>query len=143
MIAYLDSSALVKLYVTEPGSDRVRSLMDQADAAATSAIAYPEVRAAMARRHREGVLTAAQLADMASAITTDWGRLFVVPVGPPLALAAGGVAEMYSLRGMDAIHLATALWLRSHEEAVVFATSAVRLSTAASKAGLVVDEPWQ
>lgn len=47
---YLDSSALVKLYVADPESTRVRQLVQEAPVCATSAIAYAEIRAAVARR---------------------------------------------------------------------------------------------
>jgi len=54
VICYLDSSALVKLYVHEQGSETVRKLVDAASAVATSKVAYPEARAALARGFREG-----------------------------------------------------------------------------------------
>ncbi len=56
MTLYLDTSGLVKLYVAKPGSDAVRKLVDAASVVATSAIAYTETRAAMARRRRERTL---------------------------------------------------------------------------------------
>lgn len=45
MILYLDTSALVKLYVRERGSVSVRALVEQADVVASSVIAYAEARA--------------------------------------------------------------------------------------------------
>jgi len=53
---YLDTSSLVKLYVAEPESESIRRLVADADIVATAAIAYPEARAALARRRREGNL---------------------------------------------------------------------------------------
>jgi len=55
---YLDTSSLVKLYVTEADSEVVRRLVGDANVVATSVVAYPETRAALARLRREGVLTA-------------------------------------------------------------------------------------
>jgi predicted nucleic acid-binding protein len=49
---YLDTSSLVKLYVTEAGSDSVHGLVNEASIVATASIAYPEARAALARRWR-------------------------------------------------------------------------------------------
>ena len=49
LILYLDTSALVKLYVRERGSARVRAQVGKADAIATSVVAYAEARAAFAR----------------------------------------------------------------------------------------------
>ena len=52
-LRYFDSSALVKRYVREPGSERVRAWL-RAAPAATSRIAFAEVAAAAARRSRQG-----------------------------------------------------------------------------------------
>ena len=57
MILYLDTSALVKLYVEEPNSEEVRSAVDGAVAVAVSEVSYTEARSALARREREGSLS--------------------------------------------------------------------------------------
>jgi predicted nucleic acid-binding protein len=142
MIIYLDSSALVKLYVREPGSDRVRFLLNQADSSASSAIAYAEIRAALARRHREGAISLEALTHAKSALLSDWQRIFVVPVLPSIAISAGETAEQYALRGMDAVHLATAFWLQTEQdEPVTLAAWDMRLVEAAATAGLSVEGP--
>ena len=50
VILYLDTSSLVKIYVAEQGSKDVQALVAQATVVATSRVAYPEMRAAFARR---------------------------------------------------------------------------------------------
>ena len=50
MTVYLDSSALVKLYLDEPGSTDVAGLLSQTGPAVTAPIARVEVAAALARR---------------------------------------------------------------------------------------------
>ena len=42
MILYLDTSALVKLYIEEPGSERVREALNEAPIVSTSRVAYVE-----------------------------------------------------------------------------------------------------
>jgi uncharacterized protein len=59
---YLDTSSLVKLYVAEAGSEDVRAQVHRATVVATSMIAYPETRAALARRRRERALRPAAFA---------------------------------------------------------------------------------
>ena len=55
MIGYVDTSSLVKLYVEEEGSRRVRDFVERSELVATSVVAYPEARAALARQcAREG-----------------------------------------------------------------------------------------
>ena len=66
MTLYVDTSSLIKLYVTEAGSDRVRQLVGKASVVATSVVAYPETRAALARLRREGTLTASNAASSPS-----------------------------------------------------------------------------
>ena len=49
MILYLDTSAIVKLYADETGSDQVWAAVAEAKLCATHLIAYAETRAAFAR----------------------------------------------------------------------------------------------
>jgi uncharacterized protein with PIN domain len=56
MILYLDTSALVKLYVEEPGSRAVRALLERAQVVSTSRVAYVEMWAGLARKLRQGEL---------------------------------------------------------------------------------------
>ena len=51
-MTYLDTSALVKLFVEERGSGAVATLVNRVEAVATAKIAYAEVHAGLARRHR-------------------------------------------------------------------------------------------
>lgn len=106
MTLYLDTSSLVKLYVEEPGSDAVRALVRRAAVVATSDIAYPEARAALARRRRERHLAAPALVRARDAFETDWPRYLVVGVSPAICREAGALAERYRLRGYDSVHLA-------------------------------------
>jgi uncharacterized protein with PIN domain len=52
MIAYLDPSSLVKMYVEEKGSTAIADLVESSKVTATSLVAYAEARAAFARRFR-------------------------------------------------------------------------------------------
>ena len=109
MTLYLDTSSLVKLYIAEPGSDAVRRLVNQAIVVATSAIAYPETRAALARRRRERALSPAAFAFATRAFEDDWSRYLAVDVSASICREAGGLAERYRLRGYDSVHLASYL----------------------------------
>lgn len=107
MTLYLDTSSLVKLYVAEPGADAVRRLVSQATIVATSAIAYPEARAALARRRREGALRPRDFASAKRDLERDWQNYLVVRVTAPICRTAGDLAERYHLRGFDSVHLAS------------------------------------
>lgn len=99
----------MKLYVHEAGSRETRERLDAASIAATSRVAYPEARAALARRQREGVITRVALNRAVSALDRDFARLVVVEVSTKLAKRAGDLADRRALRGFDALHLASAL----------------------------------
>jgi predicted nucleic acid-binding protein len=102
---YLDTSSLVKLYVAEPGSDTVRAHVDRAKVIATSTIAYPETRAALARRRRERALTPAAFGAAKRKLETDWPNYLAVQVTGALCKQAGQLAERYALRGYASVHL--------------------------------------
>jgi uncharacterized protein len=53
VIAYFDSSALVKLFLGEPDSPTALQIWNETDHVTTSALSYLEVRAALARAVRE------------------------------------------------------------------------------------------
>lgn len=110
-VAYLDSSALVKLVVEEPGSEQAARLWDGADAVFTSRIGHPEVRAALAAARRNGRLDA----DTHRRAKTSWGEfrqaLRLVELTPRVEDDAADLAERHGLSGFDAVHLASALAL--------------------------------
>jgi uncharacterized protein len=137
--AYLDTSALVKLYVREPGSRDVARVVAEAGLAATSRVAYPEARAAFARRKREGAFRAAALRRIVGDLDRDLAHYVVVELTAELASTAGELAERHALRGFDAIHLASALWLReSAGDFGAFAAYDARLVAAATAEGFAV-----
>lgn len=107
MILYLDTSALVKLYAREHGSEEVCSEVAAAQAVATHAIAYVEARAAFARKATEWG-DAGQLGAWKAALDADWKRLRVVEVSHGLLRRAAALAEAQGLRAFDSVHLAAA-----------------------------------
>jgi uncharacterized protein len=107
VILYLDTSSLAKLYIDEAGSDTVRALVTQAAVVATSPLAYPEFRAALARRRRERALSAADFTRTKKAFEADWSHYVTVDVTSALCREAGALAERYRLRGYDSVHLAS------------------------------------
>jgi len=107
VILYLDTSSLARIYVSEHGSDEVRGLVAGAAVVATSRVAYPELRAALARRRRERTLRPAAFKAAKDAFEADWTRYVVVDVTSAICRDAGDFAERYGLRGFDSLHLAS------------------------------------
>jgi predicted nucleic acid-binding protein len=134
---YLDTSALVKLYVREAGSAAVSRHVLAAERVFTSRVAYPEARAAFARRHREQAFSERSLRSIVSRLDRDWPAYVVVDLLDPVARRAGILTESRALRGFDAIHLASALEVATLlGEPVRFLAYDTRLATAAVAEGL-------
>lgn len=133
MILYLDTSALVKLVVTEPGTDEVDALVGSTDYAVSSVIAYAECRSAIARGARSGRVDAAAAL---RSLDQVWGSVQTMDVDLRLSARAGELASRHLLRGMDALHLATALEFADGPLPVSFATFDRALSGAARAEGL-------
>jgi predicted nucleic acid-binding protein len=106
MTVYLDTSSLVKLFVQEAGSDDVRALVARATVVATSIVAYPETRAALARLRRDGHLTPSRFSTVKRHFEAQWPAILALEVTSAVAREAGEFAERYALRGFDALHLA-------------------------------------
>ena len=135
-IVYFDSSALVKLVVEEAGSDLVADMWDGCDAALSSRLAYPEVRAALASAGRNHDLDDVDLAAAERAWEEYWAAIRPVELSPAVERHAGHLARTHALRGADAVHLASALAIGDPE--LVFAVWDQRLHAGASTARLRV-----
>ena len=140
MKLYLDTSALVKLYVEEEGSARVRSGVEDAEIVATSEIAYVEARAALARRRREKAFSLASYRRLMSDLETDWDTYLTIPATISVIRDAAALAERHALRAFDALHLASAKLLQedARPEALLFASWDDTLDRAARHEGFTV-----
>ncbi len=127
--AYLDSSALLKLVVEEPGSWAMSEYLSERDRC-TSDLSRVELPRAVRRRGLGSgaiglaarVLESVELLGLDDEILSRASEL-----GPP------------ALRSLDAIHLASALSLGRELDALV--TYDRRLASAAEQAGLRVESP--
>jgi uncharacterized protein len=138
LILYLDTSAFVKIYVDEPGAHLIRSVAKGAEILVTSVIAYAEVRSAFARRRRFGDFSAETLARIKSQFERDWPEIETVPIDDQKARRAGEFAEIYRLRGFDAIHLASAEYFQRSLGPMTFACFDADLARAASSCGMTL-----
>lgn len=139
MIVYLDTSDLVKLYVEEIGSARIRDVVREAMVVSTSKIAYAEARAAFARKQKDDGLPIKVLQKIVEDFNRDWEGYFVIEVTDGLIRFAGDIAQKHLLRGFDSIHLASAINLKNKIRSdVYFSSNDTRLNHAAEKEGIVL-----
>ncbi len=102
---YVDSSALVKLLIAEPQSEELLRHLSEAKLF-TCRVTYAETRAAIARRAREAPDRVQEWSEARAQLDADWAGFRVIEVVQPLVLCAGEFADVFSLRGYDAVQLA-------------------------------------
>jgi predicted nucleic acid-binding protein len=138
LILFCDTSALVKLYIAEAGSDELKARLLEAQAVAVCRIAWAEAHAAFARRERE-VPEDAQVLELAkAALAADWPHFVVVDINQALVERAGEYADTFALRGYDSVQLAAAFETgRVSQTPIHFACFDARLYKAAKVLGLL------
>jgi uncharacterized protein len=150
-VLYLDSSALIKHYVQETGSQSVdHKLRDEEKAsrpAFTSVLTFAEIEAALSRRAKDNSLAPSEYVRARTKFESDWVLgLSPIDLGPDVLTVVRGVVDRFVLKGADVVHLASAIWLRDMvalnvNEPVSFLTSDKQLAKAAAKSHLEVFNP--
>ena len=106
---FFDTSALVKRYVEENGSDQVQALCDQAESIVLSIICLPELISALCRLRREACVTPEDYQYIRQMIVMDLADMDICPITPDVMRHTLRCLENHPLRAMDAIHLGCAL----------------------------------
>lgn len=148
---YLDTSAAVKIYVPEIGSNWIRHLLvsGQRPAVLSSLLLRVEMRSAFARRLRDNTVSAADYADMCHLFDVHRAALYrLSPLSETVVQRACALVERYPLRGYDAVHLATALLLNQQllkvsADPLTFLSADENLLKAAKAEGMATDNPNQ
>ena len=128
-VVYLDSSAIVKLVVTEAESAALHRYLVKHREHVSSALALVEVHRAV-RRTDTSEATARRAEQVLA-------RIGLVALDEPLLRDAAALSPT-GLRSLDAVHLATALSLDGLDVVVTYDR---RFDAAASEAGLTVESP--
>ena len=137
MILYLDTSALVKVYVMEQASKAVQAAIKQYEVIATHGIAFIEAQAAFSRLKREKKITEHVFDDIKQCFTQDWENYLRVENSKSLMQHAVDLADAFALRAYDSMHLAAAALLaKQSQQATVFACFDNKLNKAAKVLGL-------
>jgi uncharacterized protein len=143
---YLETSALVKLYVREPGTDRLLALMSRAHGHrfAVLTLSRVELHSAIRRREREGDLDPSSALRLLQRFSGHMETKFVKQViNESLLDLAIALLGRYPLRAYDAIQLAGCLIVGSSsgKEGPTFVSSDQRLIDAAAMEGLPCLDP--
>jgi len=139
LILYCDSSALVKRYLKEEGSDAFDRFWDDYSEIATSVVAYAECLAAFNRRLREKDINREDHELLSRQFKGEYYQLLLVPISEATNEIADKLIGKYPLRGFDAIHLSSALLIQQIGKIeVVFAAFDKTLNQAAKEENLKV-----
>jgi predicted nucleic acid-binding protein len=150
MAAYFfDSSALVKRYVVESGTQWVRNLCDPTAGHSLYIVRIigAEVIAALARRTRTGSLAQSAAQNVMAAFRSDFvGAYFVSELTSALIERAMDFAQAYGLRGYDAVQLAAFVDVNAERRGygllpVTLISADLDLNQAATAEGLAVENP--
>jgi len=147
VIFFFDTSALVKRYLHEKGSVRVRRLLQTGDELFYQTFLTPlEITSACYRQHREGRLSSEELSLLLGSYAVHSHSDYLqVPYSESLIGTAGALVSRYPLRALDAIQLASALELRSALPAdsppFIFLSADDRLVRTARQEHLQVENP--
>ena len=106
MILFCDTSALVKLYVQEDGTDTVTAQAAASETLAVCRIAWVEAMSALARREREQPQDAPAIARARQRFVADWPHYLTLEITQELVTLAGDFAEAFALRAYDSVQLA-------------------------------------
>jgi len=146
---FLDTSALVKRYVPELGSNWIQSITVPAagNFLAISQITWVEVCSAFSRRQREGSLSGDEVDQLMGDFRTDFDNQYeVLEVDRTLIETAGALVMQNPLRAYDSVQLASALRVQSTlvsvpDTQLIFVSADNRLLNIAHSEGLAIDNP--
>jgi predicted nucleic acid-binding protein len=140
VIAYFDSSSIVKWFFDEQYSELTRSMKDEKDIAFTSILSYPEVLSAFNRARREGRCKKSDMEIIRIEFQRIWNDFQWIKVNEKLINSTMELIFKHSLRGYDAVHLASALILKKESEIsdLYFSCFDRTLNRAAKKEGLLI-----
>ena len=142
---YLETSALVKLYVYETGTDRLLGLTasDAGHRFAILSLAQVEFRAALRGRQRRGEIPDYAAAELVETFRRHAeGKFLIQSFSDSLLDVALALIDSYPLKGYDAMQLAGYLVLRSisgAEEPTFVCADRVLLSAARNEGCAVLD----
>jgi uncharacterized protein len=132
VIAYLDSSAIVRQYLTDEGGTADLAATPGIKSLATARLSYVEVRAALAAARRGARLDSLEHDRAVASFDAAWAAFLVLELTQVVSERAGIVAEAYGLRAGDAIQLASVLELDLDETVLVAWDSRLRLAARAA-----------
>ena len=112
MTVYAETSAVLRWLFAEDGGENVRGTLAAASKVATSRLTLIEIRRVVHRAEREGRMTAAHAADLRAIFAQAASTWAILEISDEVARRSEEGFPIEPVRTLDAIHLASALFLR-------------------------------
>jgi predicted nucleic acid-binding protein len=143
---FFDSSALIKLFVQESGSEAMSQLFETTEDRAhlVSALAELEIHCTLRRLARSKNISDDHCTSAMAAVAAEQKRMIEYPLTAAVMQEAVIVSDRSALRALDALQLATALEARSSvfdQDVITLVSSDQELLTAAKSEGFEVWDP--
>ena len=132
MKTLFDSSAFVKRYIEEAGSQTVDDICQRTTTLALSVLCVPEIISALNRRQREKRLSRQDYLTAKMRLSEDITDAEVIELTPVVVSRSVVLLETNDLRALDAIHVACAIEWGAEE----FVSADERQVKAARRSGL-------
>lgn len=147
-IYFIDSSALVKRYINELGSDYVLEIFNPSlnHEVFIAAITGVEIIAAIVRRSRGGSINSVDATVLSNQFRNDYQTEYqIIEITENIITQGMQFAETYALRGYDAVQLAAGYAVNqlclANDLSLTFVCADNQLNLAASTEGLIVENP--
>lgn len=141
MTPYAETSALLRWLFAEEGGEEIRATLAAAEKVTASRLALIETRRVIRRAERAGRISAAQAADLRALLAGAAATWAILEISEEVASRAEQDFPSEPLRTLDAIHLASALFLRQAIPDLVVLTADERVRANAALLGLRAEIP--
>lgn len=141
MNLFFDTSALIKRYISETGSDTVDALFNKADRILVSAVTKIEAFSTIKRLHKEKAISNEAYQNLIAEIGYDFQHFTVFPLSKFVEDVALSLIDKYQLKTLDSIQLASLL--NQKELVNQFIVSDSRLKKAATSENLQLIDPTE
>ena len=136
---FLDTSALVRRFLTDEGPDPIAGKAREGERIILSDLARLEFRSAVSRRRRGGRLSLSQADSLLEEFRIKCPLYDWVPLDHSILDRAGPLVDQHALRSLDAIQLAAAMTAAAcSPEPLLFGCLDAHLCAAAAAEGLEV-----
>jgi predicted nucleic acid-binding protein len=136
---YFDTSALLKRYIHEDGSDRVDSIIVSASKIFVSLICELEVRSVLRRLLQMKEIDPSEVVSIATQFERDLELFSIVPIVDAVIVNAKMAIDRHQLRSLDSIQFGSFVYVQ--KEAKCFVSGDVKLVAACRKEQLRYIQP--